>query len=206
MTSGVYKLTFRNGATYIGKSNNMERRWVEHGTKMEKGTAAKNMQQAFRQCGHASTSVLLECHADHIDIMEAYFIWKLSPSLNSAGACFLTIQDANTLEANMHVLKFSTAGHIRIIAAEQAEQLNKQVEIDRLNTDLEELDEVLEKYKRIRSKEELETELGKNLARTTTILNNHILQINTLNNELDLKHAEIDRLRNRSIWDRIFNN
>ena len=44
MASGIYKLTFKSGNFYIGKSNNIDRRWQEHFDKFKKGTAAKNMQ------------------------------------------------------------------------------------------------------------------------------------------------------------------
>ena len=62
MTSGIYKLTFSDGTTYIGKSVDIERRWKEHADKFAKRTAAKAMQYAYDTCGMPSTSVISVLH------------------------------------------------------------------------------------------------------------------------------------------------
>lgn len=74
MNSGIYALNFSNGCFYIGKSVNFERRWKEHFTKFEKGTAAKNLQQCFNECGYPKTEVLLEVHPEHLDVLEPILI------------------------------------------------------------------------------------------------------------------------------------
>lgn len=74
MNSGIYILNFSNGCYYIGKSVNFERRWKEHFTKFEKGTAAKKLQQCFNECGYPETKIILEVHPDHIDVIEPIFI------------------------------------------------------------------------------------------------------------------------------------
>ncbi len=124
MTSGVYLLTFSDGNNYVGKSINIERRWKEHGEKMEKGIAAKNMQQAFKRCGHAHAQILLKCHPDHIDIMESYYICKLRPTLNSADTVAISHRDIQLFDVNKHMLEFSTSDHIQLIA-DQQDRLNK---------------------------------------------------------------------------------
>lgn len=74
MNSGIYVLNFSNGCYYIGKSVNFERRWKEHFTKFEKGTAAKNLQQCFNECGYPEAKALLEVHPDHLDVIEPLII------------------------------------------------------------------------------------------------------------------------------------
>lgn len=83
MTSGVYQLTFASGDTYIGKSINIEERWKQHMNKFYKGTAAKPMQAAFNRCGDPTGQILVECHEDHIDVVEACLISRCIPTLNS---------------------------------------------------------------------------------------------------------------------------
>jgi hypothetical protein len=83
MTSGVYELKFANGHRYIGKSINIETRWKQHYDKFLKGTAARNMQDAYNRYGTPKGDILLECHPDHIDIMEAVYIARHNPELNS---------------------------------------------------------------------------------------------------------------------------
>lgn len=83
MTSGVYQLTFSSGKTYIGKSVNIEERWKQHYDKMCKGTAAKAMQHEFTHYGEPSGKIVVTCHPDHIDILEACCIARMSPELNS---------------------------------------------------------------------------------------------------------------------------
>lgn len=90
MTSGIYKLEFSNGLFYVGKSTDIKRRWKEHFTKFEKGTAAKPLQAAFNKYGFPSTEVLLYCHEDNIDVMEAAYIhvglkqWGTNYCLNTS--------------------------------------------------------------------------------------------------------------------------
>lgn len=76
MNSGIYALNFSNGCFYIGKSVNFTRRWKEHFTKFEKGTAAKNLQQCFNECGYPETEVLLEVHPEHLDVLEPILIYN----------------------------------------------------------------------------------------------------------------------------------
>lgn len=84
MTSGIYKLTFPSGRTYIGKSIDIDNRWRQHFDKFKKGTAAKEMQSEYNTYGKPVPEVIYECHPHHIDIMEAFFISRLNPELNTS--------------------------------------------------------------------------------------------------------------------------
>jgi hypothetical protein len=74
MTSGIYKLEFPGGLFYIGKSENIERRWEEHRKKFETGKAAKPMQAAFQNFGYPNAHILCRAHRDNIDVLEAAYI------------------------------------------------------------------------------------------------------------------------------------
>jgi group I intron endonuclease len=116
MRSGIYLLTFKNGDKYVGRSVDIERRWAEHADKLRKGTAAKALQYAYNNYGFPKASVLTECHADHADLLETYYICKLQPELNTIGGLALSNDDLKVLEASSEVLKLSTADHIRMLA------------------------------------------------------------------------------------------
>ena len=74
MISGIYVLRFSNDTFYIGKSNDIYRRWKEHDTKFQKGTAAAKMQQCFNECGYPKKEILIEIHPEHIDVIEPILI------------------------------------------------------------------------------------------------------------------------------------
>lgn len=86
MDSGIYRLTYRTGETYVGKSIHLKTRWRQHFDKLSKGKAAKNMQDAYEASGHhyPRTEVLLHCHPDMLDYYEGYFINHLQPELNTS--------------------------------------------------------------------------------------------------------------------------
>lgn len=155
MTSGIYRLTFSNGSTYIGKSNNIQRRWKEHADKMQKGKAAINMQAAFRAAGPPKGEVLLECHEDHIALMETYFIRHLHPNLNSADTVKYDTWTEDMLRINMHLLGNSTCEIISMLAKkEKSEEEYKSTNIEQ--------EHALNRAKRVRSKQDIEA-AGKEL-------------------------------------------
>ncbi len=84
MTTGIYRITFPDGSDYIGKSINVEERWRQHIDKMEKGTAAKPMQMKWDKYRDFKAELLIECHEDHIDILEETLIARLDPILNTS--------------------------------------------------------------------------------------------------------------------------
>ena len=117
MASGIYKLTFKSGKYYIGKSNDIERRWLEHENKFYKGTAAKNMQTEFNAYGYPNKGVLFYCHEDHIDIMEALYIQgSWGPNiLNAAQPSTITSIEQEWLLHNTELLTIGTPAHCKMI-------------------------------------------------------------------------------------------
>lgn len=83
MTCGIYRLTFDSGNFYIGKSTNIEQRWKQHADKMANGTHSKLMQQEYNMWGFPTGTLEVECHEDHIDILEETIIYRMRPYLNS---------------------------------------------------------------------------------------------------------------------------
>jgi hypothetical protein len=74
MNSGIYKFFFKSGHFYIGKSIHIDTRWEQHKKKMELGKAAAPVQRCYDTYGMPTFEVLLDCHEDHIDILENIFI------------------------------------------------------------------------------------------------------------------------------------
>lgn len=121
MNSGVYVLTFSNGAQYVGKTVNFDRRWKEHIVAMKKGVAAQALQQAYNRNGAPKARKLIECHTDHIDLMETYYICKLQPQLNAVGGVAITNSDLKVLEDYPELLQESTVSHLLKIVKLQEE-------------------------------------------------------------------------------------
>lgn len=152
MKSGIYKLTFANGDTYVGKSVDITQRWKQHFDKLEKGTAAKNMLEVYRLLGwkFPKTEVLLECHPDVLDEYENYFINALKPTLNTQIPKPRTQveQEALIRHANEGRAIYSTpvimmtlenVHNERMEALERVEVLEK--ELEEIESDFGELDE-----------------------------------------------------------------
>jgi group I intron endonuclease len=84
MTAGIYLITFLpSGDTYIGKSKNTETRWEQHLEKIKQKKHSKLIMDAVSRNETMNFKVVLECHEDHIDIMEAFLIDRLQPTLNT---------------------------------------------------------------------------------------------------------------------------
>ncbi len=111
MTSGIYILEFGPAAqkTYIGKSIDMIRRWKEHAEAMRKGSAPKKLQSAYVQFGFPEGRCLLECHPDHLDLMESVLMIKYQPELNTTPPISLDDRTINILWDNKHLLLKSTS-------------------------------------------------------------------------------------------------
>jgi hypothetical protein len=86
MPSGIYMLEFETGARYIGKSVDIRARWKQHADKLQKGTAAKPMMDAFQKSGYDLPTgyILLECHPDMLDEYEGMYINLNTPELNTS--------------------------------------------------------------------------------------------------------------------------
>ena len=117
MSSGIYLLTFKDGSFYIGKSTNIEKRFSQHNKSMDDGSHTKKVQEAYDRYGSPEQSVLMYCHADHIDIMETYYInenWNNSLLLNTTRPPRFTQKDVQLLVSTLgdNIWKQSTFEHI----------------------------------------------------------------------------------------------
>lgn len=82
MLSGIYEYTFASGDRYIGQAIDIEKRWHQHISKMQKGTHTKNIQYAYDRYGLPEFYVLKYCHPHYLDAMEAMCIHMTRPNLN----------------------------------------------------------------------------------------------------------------------------
>ena len=192
-TSGIYKLTFPGGSTYIGKSVDIERRWKEHAESMRKGTAAKKMQNAYILEGFPDSEVLLECHPDHIDLMESVFILGHNPDLNTGIPIKLQQKEIDILCADSEILMYSTANHLlRMRSLTEDKQT--------LENTINDLEEIIDELDTTRTEEELKTDLGKRLAEMRV---QHIALGNNYHNVLEA-NAHLTKELAKPWWKRIF--
>lgn len=100
MASGIYQLEFATGERYIGKSVDIKARWKQHADKLQKGTAAKPMQDAYQRSDFDLPlgQVLLECHSDLLDEYEGMYINLYTPELNTNIPARRTDEDYDILE------------------------------------------------------------------------------------------------------------
>lgn len=80
---GIYKITNKiNGDSYIGRSVNIERRFMEH--KTPKNGGGRIIHAAIEKYGleNFSFEVLEECSEEELDSLEVYYIEKLKPEYN----------------------------------------------------------------------------------------------------------------------------
>lgn len=86
MPSGIYQLEFETGERYIGKSVDMQQRWKQHADKLQKGTAARPMQEAYHNSGYEfpRAAIVVECHPDLLDEYEGMYINLWRPELNTS--------------------------------------------------------------------------------------------------------------------------
>lgn len=82
MVSGIYEYKFISGDKYIGQAIDIEKRWDQHITKMQKGTHTKNIQYAYDHWGLPQFRVIAYCHPHYLDAMEALYIHMTGPNLN----------------------------------------------------------------------------------------------------------------------------
>lgn len=134
MDSGIYQLTYKTGQTYVGKSIHLKTRWKQHFDKLSKGTAAKNMQEAYYASDHCypNTQVLLYCHPDMLDYYEGYFINHLKPELNTSIPQELSEHDKEIIavHANNGFAKYSIVNMIEVASnfSNKVIDLEQQIE------------------------------------------------------------------------------
>lgn len=117
MTSGIYLLTFPNKYFYLGKSENIEKRWQQHWKDFEKGTHSKKMQEAFNQYGYPNKEVFIECHPDHCDLYESIAIEHNMNErcLNGNQPRRVPQEEWELLTENGQYAMLSTAEHIKLL-------------------------------------------------------------------------------------------
>jgi hypothetical protein len=74
MNSGIYQLTFTSGHYYIGKSENIPKRWDTHKRNFDQHKHTKRMQWAYDNYGMPQFQVVLVVHPDHLDLYERAMI------------------------------------------------------------------------------------------------------------------------------------
>jgi len=118
MSSGIYKLTFRSGRYYIGKSADIPARWCQHRDKLRKGMASVKLQVEFNRYKDYNQEVLFCCHPDHLDIMEIYCLNKLDRTnmLNTTFPAPLSDEEYQPILTNLNLLQYSTSTLIKILA------------------------------------------------------------------------------------------
>lgn len=80
---GIYKITNKtNNKSYIGKSNNIKRRFIEHRNLNHKTN--DNLKRAFKKYGieNFEFEILEECPIDKLNEKEIYYIATLKPEYN----------------------------------------------------------------------------------------------------------------------------
>ena len=116
---------------YIGKSNDIKNRWRQHYDNLVKGKGSSRMQAEFNRYKDYTQEILLECHSDHIDIMETYFINYSNKGmmLNTIFAQPLPPEQYDPILANMGMLKYSTSQHVKAITEQSKTIKELQVEL-----------------------------------------------------------------------------
>lgn len=155
---GIYRLTFKDGSTYIGQSVDVEKRWEEHRTSFNNNKAAIKLQTHFNKHGHpVKYDVIVMCHKDHLYLLEGYFIWKEKPRLNtSIPFKNVTPEAADLIEKNLNTFKFSTLDIISM-----ADDLYSKVDV--LTAKVALFEQELEEALKARTNQELEIEACRQL-------------------------------------------
>lgn len=183
---------------YIGKSIDISTRWKQHFDKFTKGTAAKAMQEEYNRYGYPQGEVLVECHSDHIDIMEECLISRLAPELNGTRPKdpLAGIHDAEFLHI---VSQFgqSTVGHIREISR----LLCLGEDTDAL---VQELTETNDKLSLARDKETLAADVAGRITNLAKVVKLRDDEIKGMHAEMRTMHNEIMYHR-RPWWQKVFN-
>lgn len=191
MASGIYVLKFAEEVFYIGKSNDIDRRWKEHANKFAKGTAAKVMQRAFYTYGMPKFLIICECHEDHIDLMESMYIrnnWR-EGILNTTQPTILSEHDEQVLRDNENLLVHSTVTHIKTIL----NLIDERVELeDKLRLSEQKYDYILnlDECKFIRESQKKQDKLDYNIALKAQII--------------EEQKQTIEKYKNMGFWERLF--
>ena len=184
MNSGVYELRFPNDYIYIGKADNIYRRWAQHKKDFEAGKHTKKLQWAYNTFGPPTYKVSYRIHADHLDLVESLLIEQFAgpKSLNGNQPRKVPPHERDILATlGTDYLSESTASHIKML-------VDSSRELDAKDQEIEELQD-----------------------RVTELCNEGIViphevaeKLTELEYGLTKKNQELSRLANLSWFDRLF--
>lgn len=192
MNSGVYVLRFPSGKFYIGKAEDTEARFKQHISKLEKGTAAANMQREYNASGPPILEKVFKIHADHVDLIESILIAQYKhydECLNATQPRRINPEDSQLLAIHMENLEYSTAEHLRLLT-------NFQIRYKKYK----------KKYKDLRKggivlPKETEDEINTLKSQNTNQYN----LINDMRAHNESLQSTVDKYKNMSLFQRIFN-
>lgn len=199
MTSGIYRLTFPSGNTYIGKSINIEVRWDQHLDKMKKGKSAYLLQEEWNKYGTFSREILMQCHSDHIDIAEACYISRLRPELNGTRPSdpLGHLSESEVAEI-FEWLEMSTQDHIFTIKSFHSKMVDLEAENKQLKAKVEELN-------RDRDEKELEHDVSERIKKLKKSRDTIANEYEILLEEAECIDKELKDIKARSFWQKLFN-
>lgn len=185
MNSGVYELKFPNDYIYIGKADDIDRRWAQHKKDFEAGKHTKKLQWAYDTFGPPTYEVSYRIHADHIDLVESLLIEQFAgpKSLNGNQPRKVSQHERAILATfGEDYLSESTASHIKMLVNSSRELDAKDQEIGELQ------DRVTE------------------LCNEGIVLPHEVAEkLTELEYRLIKKNQELSRLANLGWFDRLFN-
>jgi len=120
----VYQLTFENGQTYIGSTNNLERRLIEHKSACSKERYRhRPIYQCMRECPNFTHEVIFEenCTKEVAFQLEQRFIDIHQPTLNSQRA-FRTDEDLK----QQHKERYERNKEQILLKSKEYNQLNRE--------------------------------------------------------------------------------
>ncbi len=78
MTIGIYSITFTKcNKSYVGQSNNVERRWKEHANNFKAGKVNVKLLEAYNKYGTPIFTLIEECSLNELDDKERALIKEL---------------------------------------------------------------------------------------------------------------------------------
>ena len=188
-------LTFSSGKYYVGKSLDLETRWKQHFNKFATGKAARPMQLEYDRCGLPETQVIFDCHRDHIDILEELLIDQLKgpdmlnstyPQVNRTDEVAILINNSRDL------LRLSTFDHLELLH-------QVETKLTELRAKKQEAEETVEEY---RTNGYI---IDQDYSEMVDLAQWRLDELEDSEALARKQRAELDRLKNLSWWDRLFN-
>lgn len=165
MQSGIYMFKFTSGHYYIGKSENIEKRWENHRRHMQQGKHTKKVQWAYDNYGEPNYEVVWTIHQDHIDLYEDHLIlalWDPNRILNATKPKAVAAETTAVLEKllnrtvnNQPIMQMSTVQQLQVFdelyiqAKDFARRLNELNNSDEVIQKLNKLEEEVDKIKNL---------------------------------------------------------